>query len=80
MYQLLEFLFTNYYSVMYVSVFLFSTKSPKPANQNKPTKQARQWAGEGSVKEATQLNYSVTDGNEESLVVSGHVCPDDIIM
>ena len=49
---------------------LFSTKSPKAANQNKLTKQARQWAGEGSFKEATQLNYSATDGNEESLVVS----------
>lgn len=54
-------------------LFLFSTKSPKPTNQNKPTKQARQWAGEGNVKEATQLNYSATDGNEEFLVVSDHV-------
>ena len=51
---------------------LFSSKSPKATNQNKPTKQARQWAGEGSVKEATQLNYSAADGNEESLVVSNN--------
>ena len=51
-------------------LFPFSSKSPKATNQNKPTKQARQWAGEGSIKEATQLNYSTTDGSEESLVVS----------
>ena len=57
-------------------IFLFSSKSPKATNQSKPTKQARQWAGEGSVKEATQLNYSAADDNEESLVVSSdHVIP-----